>query len=495
MFERVDVSRMDAAAALDLVEAAERVRLLADVQRATAMLRVVRSYRHEVPADKVRLGADGTPLVDDFACLELAAALRREPVGVTAEVAELLTLQARHPQLWAQVCRAAFPLWRARRIARMAWELPLELALWLDASLAPFLTRLAPSRLFSFVEALVVQADPQAANERFVAAQRARRVNVHPSQDGVCVLTGLLDAADAIYLDAALSQLSDILAVTGSTEGSDVRRAMALGILATPARALAMIQGSLQPTLDTETVTSTRELPPATSDRKGEVARQQPARSPLHCAGHSCGTITVDPERLLPRATLVVHLSERTLDLGHGLARAEGVGAVTLEQLQVLLHNRRIVIQPVFDPDGVVPVDCYEIPARVRRAVLLRHPREVWPYGGRSSAGLDLDHTRPYQWDGTPAQTAVDNLGPLARKAHRAKTHAGWQVTRAGAGGFDWMSPLGRRYLVTAAGLTYAADGVGGTVRDAQLLPDPPRRGGRSGRGVSPRRRKARPAG
>ena len=117
----------------------------------------------------------------------------------------------------------------------------------------------------------------------------------------------------------------------------------------------------------------------------------------------------------------------------------------------------------------------------MRRAVLQRHRYEIFPYGSRTTAGLDLDHTRPYRWgnDWTPGQTDPDNLGPLRRKSHRAKTHAGWRLTQPEPGTFTWTSPLGRRYLVTAAGLTNNYQPAPGTQPwdnplGGPLLPDPP---------------------
>jgi hypothetical protein len=92
----------------------------------------------------------------------------------------------------------------------------------------------------------------------------------------------------------------------------------------------------------------------------------------------------------------------------------------------------------------------------MRRAVLQRHRYEIFPYGSRTTTSLDLDHTRPYRWgkDWTPGQTDPDNLGPLRRKSHRGKTHAGWRLAQHEPGTFTWTSPLGRRYLITTAGLT-----------------------------------------
>ncbi len=451
MFEYPELSRLDANAALGVLEQAQQARRQAEVVEAQAMLRVVRTYRHQLPTDKVQLAAEGTGRVDDFACLELAAALHRSVDSVTAQVVDLLNLERRLPRLWEQSVACGVPLWLARKIARATSELTLTRALWADSTIAPFTTRLAPARLLRFVEALVVQADPAAAEARWDARNRPRVELGVVHRDGLRDIYGWLDAADATFLDAALEQLSAILAAQGSTEDASERRATALGILATPARALALIQHSIsQPALDGV----------ATHDSSPTLAEDETngsgARSPFGCAGHACGTITVPPDQLLPKATLVVHLSGESLATGSGVGRCEQLGPVTVGQIQKLLGHSRVAVQPVFNPNGIVAVDQYEIPDRIRRAVLLRHPFEVFPYGSRGSAGLDLDHTRPYRWgrDRPPGQTGPDNLGPLRRKTHRAKTHGGWRVHQHEPGSFTWVSPLGRRYFVTPAGLT-----------------------------------------
>lgn len=488
MFEYVEVAGLDAGAALGVLERAQVARRRAEVQEALAMLQVAKCYRHQIPTDKVQLAGEGTGLIDDFACLELAAALGRSVDSVTPQVVELLNLETRLPRLWETTVACGVPIWLARRVARLTAELSLKKALWVDATIAPFTTRLAPPRLLRFVEALVVQADPAAAEARWAAAARPKVEIGRLQRDGLRDLYGWLTAADAVFLDAALEQLSGILAEQGSAQAASERRATALGILATPARALAMIQHSLaQPVLPAHEEPDARlpHLDPEERPRSEDASRRASEpdapgpRSPFGCAGHHCGTITVNPDRLLPKVTLVIHLSDDTLTTGVGIARSEQLGPLAVGQLRGLLANTRVVVQPVFNPHGITPVDAYEIPARIRRAVLQRHPFDVFPYGTRTTDGLDLDHTDPYRWDGTPAQTHADNLGPLRRKAHRAKTHAGWRVKQPEPGRFIWISPLGRRYTVTPAGLT--TDGrhaPGNNPWDSPLggplLPDPP---------------------
>ncbi len=495
MFEYVDVGRLDAAGALDVLEQAQQAKRQAEVQEGLAMLRVVQTYRHQIAADKVRLAAEGTGLVDDFACLELAAALHRSVDSVTPQVVELLNLEARLPRLWEQVVACGIPVWLGRKVARATAGLSLAKALWVDATIAPFTTRLAPTRLLKFVEALVVQADPATAEARW-AQRNTPRVEIGQMQhDGLRDIYGWLTAADASYLDAALNQLSDILTSQGSPQPAAERRATALGILATPARALALIQAAIiQPGL------------PVPAQPPNNQAAGHGPRSPFGCTGHSCGTITVPPDQLLPKTTLVIHLSDDTLTTGIGIGRCEQLGPLTINQIKAVLANSRLVVRPVFNPNGISPVDSYEIPARIRRAVLQRHPYEIFPYGNRTSAGLDLDHTQPYHWGPgrPPGQTRPDNLGPLRRKTHRAKTHAGWKLTQPQPGQYTWTSPLGRRYLTTPAGLTNDYQHAPGAnpwdnPTGGPLLPEPPGSGSRSRRGrrtrtpTSPTRKRPRP--
>src|SRR5664279_3182416 len=136
MFEYVDVSGLDAGAALDVLERAQISKRQAEVQEALAMLRVVQTYRHQIPTDKVQVAGEGTGLVDDFACLELAAALHRSVDSVTPQVVELLNLETRLPRLWETVIACGVPLWLARRVARTTADLSLGKALWVDATIA-----------------------------------------------------------------------------------------------------------------------------------------------------------------------------------------------------------------------------------------------------------------------------------------------------------------------------------------------------------------------
>jgi hypothetical protein len=142
------------------------------------------------------------------------------------------------------------------------------------------------------------------------------------------------------------------------------------------------------------------------------------------------------------------------------VARFEGVGPVTLEQAQRFLSHCHVTIRPVIDLERVTPVDCYEIPDRIREAAHLRSPVDVFPYATNTSRRRDLDHTEAYQdtgEGGPPGQTRLENLGPMTRFHHRIKTHSHWQVRQPFNGVFVWKTPSGRIFTVDHTGTTKAS--------------------------------------
>ncbi|MGC3995394.1 MAG: hypothetical protein QM779_14970 [Propionicimonas sp.] len=390
-------------------------------------------------AAAVQLGADGTPPISEFLALEIAPILRLSPMAAGLFLVDVLNCRARHPRLWQAVQEGSVRFWQAREVVSLVAraELDQASARRIDDAMADAVERVGWTRARRLLKGLIVAEDPQAAARRESEYARARFVHRTDPVDGLSTIVARLDQGDALRFEAMVARVAEILGSRGDSDDVDVRRAQAFGIMASPARALALLQSAVPANEADGHATfgdgSEPELPGLTA-----------------CAGHTCGTITVDPDRLLPSATLVVHLSDTALMTGTGVARAEKLGPVPLQRLRALLGDTRLTVRPVFDPSRVAPVDCYEIPDRMRTAVLLRDPHEVFPYASRTSTGLDLDHTVPYAWgrDAPPGQTRPDNLGPLGRRVHRAKTHTGWRVRQPAPGFFAWTSPAGFHYLV-----------------------------------------------
>jgi hypothetical protein len=185
-------------------------------------------------------------------------------------------------------------------------------------------------------------------------------------------------------------------------------------------------------------------------------------------------------DRLRGRTVLYLHLAEEALATqagahpGSRVARAEGLGPLSLPQLREWLGTDTVVVRPVLDPAGLTPVDSYEIPRDLAEALTLRDPFEVFPWGTLGSRHADCDHTKPYRPPGAPGddggppgQTGLHNLGPLARTHHRAKTFGGFACYQPVPGLYFWRLPSGHWYQVDHTG-TYALGRAAPPILEAQ---------------------------
>ena len=93
----------------------------------------------------------------------------------------------------------------------------------------------------------------------------------------------------------------------------------------------------------------------------------------------------------------------------------------------------------------------------MREQVILRDRHCVFPWCGRDARRSDLDHTIPYvppDEGGPPGQTDPQNLAPLCRRHHRAKTFTGWTYQRPATAPTTWTSPHGHTWTVGPDGTT-----------------------------------------
>ena len=372
----------------------------------------------------VRLGADGTALVGEFLPLEIAA-LKGISVGAaTWLIRDILNLQHRHPHLWAAVLRGAVPVYRAAQLTTLAagFELSGEQALAVDAEVAPKLGRVGWRRILELTRAAITHVAPDVVVAKAAAARSERFVHVHPTDDPtLAYLSARLDTTDAANLDHTLNRVADALGANGDDEPRDIRRAKALGILASPQRAAELL---------------------ATGS---------------------------DNQRGLPRAVVHLHLTDTQLASADGVARAERLGPVHVQQLRHLLGHSRVTLGRIVRTDAEPGVATYEIPERVREAVIARDRYEVFPYSSRPARSQDLDHTQEFDLTSPraadspgAAQTRPANLGPLSRKAHRAKTFGAWRLDQPRPGVFWWHSPGGVTYRVSPKGTKQVAGEAAG---------------------------------
>ena len=382
------------------------------------------------------LAGAGAPEVAEYAVAELAAA-----VGITTDagrrlVGHALELAHRLPRLWAQVQAGRVPVWRARRVAEATVALTAEAAGFVDAQVAAVVGRVGIAQL----DRLVLEAQV-----RFEAAERPdpsdpcptgpdrRRVELWTDQvsfDGTVALSGELDLVDALHLDQALSAGAEQLALAGSTESFDARRATTLGEMA---------RDQLTLTYDT--------LPAPEAGVVAQAGEGQEA-VPRQVRGHRGARRPV---------TLFVHLCEAAVTGDGGpVGRCENTRTpISVETIREWCGHpdATVTVRPVLDLAGHVRVDAYEIPERLKDLVDQRDGQCVFPWCTRRARRCDHDHVVPFDpADPARGPTCSCNIAALCRGHHRLKTDSPWRYLVIEPGVYLWHSPYGLRLLVDDTG-------------------------------------------
>ncbi|UFU04095.1 hypothetical protein LQF12_05770 [Ruania suaedae] len=382
----------------------------------------------------MRLAGPGAPWVADLEFCELAATLWMSPDAARGYVGEIAELAFRLPRLWERVVCGQVRLWRAREVARSTRVLSAEGAAWVDAQLAPVIGSCSGAQVRRAVAAALDRFDPEAAEARRREADEGRHFDIVLDEPGgpevvgaggTVEVDGVLDLADALDLDAAVSATAAQLRAFGSAESLDARRARAVGEIARRELMLA--------------------IPPVERAAGDQDSAEPPPTQP-----------STDPGR---RIELILHLSADALDPscdgrpGSGVVgRCENTRSpVSAEQIRswCATPGTRVLVRPVVDLSGHYPTESYEIAGRLRHQVTTRDPQCVFPSCTRRARACDLDHIVPFEQGGP---TCGCNLAPLCRRHHRAKTHGAWSYVMITPGTYLWTSPSGELVLVDGRG-------------------------------------------
>jgi len=362
----------------------------------------------------VPLAGEGAPLVAEFAPMEFGAALGMSTDSARSLVGDALELAHRLKRTWKLVRAGKVPLWKARRLAQLTTTLPLEGADFVDRQLAGVVGKISWAGIERLVDQATVAFDPEAAEKQRREAADGRRFDVHTREathDGIVHVEGVLDLADGLDLNAAISQGADELATLGSTESLDVRRSMAAG----------------------------------------ELARRQLAfdlRTEAGTAGEGPASV------VKPRQVVIhVHLSHAAISRDEaGIAHIEETRSiVSTDQVRDWCsRDAQVVIKPVTDLEAHHHTDAYAIPDRLTDQTRLAQPVCAFPWCERPARRCDTDHVTAH---GHGGPTCSCNLAPLCRRHHRAKTHTGWTYDKTDAATYLWRSPHGL-HLVKDHGTT-----------------------------------------
>jgi hypothetical protein len=389
----------------------------------------------------VRLGGEGTPLVQEFCLGEIALARGTGVMATENATADTLDLIHRLPLTWAVCKDGGADLYVARRVAKLSRHLSADRVGVVDGAVARIIAGEAGGRVLAVAEAKIIEADPGLHDERVEAERRKRYVSSGRTDEfGLRTVIARVEAGDAVWVEAIVARVAEILAPRHPEATADELRSVAFGWLARPAELLRLLLEHRDPQ---------EEL-----DLNGAEA---PSRAMAFPADLLDALRAVDLTPLAPKAVLYVHLHQAAVRGAGGIARVEGLGPVTLTGLQGLLARTSLVVKPVLDLADRVRSTAYEHPESLKERVHLVTGGDYWPYATSTNRNLDYDHPIPYDPDqdirgGPPGQTGTHNSGPLGRRHHRLKTHAGYRARQCGAGRYVWLTPHGLGFLVDHRG-------------------------------------------
>lgn len=353
----------------------------------------------------------GIPAWQWSAGAPFAAALGRSTAAGENLIRDALILRHRLPRVWARVTARDLEAWRGRRIAQLVTGSPDDVCAHLDAILAEVAHKVGPITLDRLLDEAMLRLYPEEREAEQLAALDARYARLHQesiNDSGIADMWLRGDWKDLHDFDQALADVAAALAAADEAEGRhadslDVRRSRAVGVLADPEAALALLN-------------------------------DDPAPAPSK------------------RAVLVFHLSEEAAAGRDPVGRCESLGRAMLDQVIRDWCGRRdthLTVQPVIDLNDHTHVEAYEASDRLRTRSDLIHLHCVFPWCTKPARRCDHDHRVPH---GRGGVTCDCNLAPLCRHHHRLKTHAGWTYTLLETGSSLWSDPHGQQFLVDPTG-------------------------------------------
>lgn len=189
----------------------------------------------------VPVGPVGCPLVAETAAAGLVLPFQTSIQGVRGWIGDALNLRHRLPQLWARVVAGEVHHWKAREIAQLTSQLNPVTAGLVDAQISGWVEQLPWASLLRALEAIILQVDPTAHDERERLAAAKREVRATQSENGLRTLIARGEAGDVALMLALYGQVAEALADEGDEDPLPVRLSKAIGIIANPARLIDLL--------------------------------------------------------------------------------------------------------------------------------------------------------------------------------------------------------------------------------------------------------------
>ena len=348
------------------------------------------------------IGGEGTPMIASEAVEILATALGISARSAMQLLSDALDLYYRLPQLWWAMDDLDVAPWRARKIAAATHFLSPKAAQYVEHQVLDIADSCGPVKLDRIVQDAATRFDPVEQTEAEDEAKAAWGVRVEDLTLGPWAGTSSMQLVGPT---PTIHAFNDLLS-KGAHDQLDPSLA-----------------AEEQSPLEHRKIAALNSLISATSTGV-------PTKAYVHF------DLTDLPDKL-------------------AFGAVERFGPLTIRTIKEWLGTTRFTLQPVLRMDRGDAVDQHDPPAWMRELVTLRDAECAFPWCHKNSRDCDLDHIEPYvEMDdgGPPGQTRPDNLAPLCRRHHRAKTLRGWTYTRNTDGTYTWTSKHGRQFTVHTDG-------------------------------------------
>jgi 5-methylcytosine-specific restriction endonuclease McrA len=351
--------------------------------------------------------------------MELIAVLGRSPDGGRDYVGRVIELGWRLRRVFAAVLEGRCATWRAERLADLTRQLSADAAEFVDRQLAAVVGTCTWTQIERLVDEATTRFDPALAEARRRDAADQRHFDIdlnYADVHGLVTVDGVLEVADGIDLNEAVSRRAKLLGRLGSEDSLDVRRSIAAGELARQ-----------DLTLDLDVI----------DPESGDVTRTVPGRK-VELFAH------LTDAALQALATTGIDALPADAAIGRLQNTQTPVSPFQIKEW-ITTPGTTVIVRPVIDLKDHVPVGSYEIPDRLKKIVRLRDPHCMFPFCGCRAEDCDLDHAVPHNKGGP---TCPCNLVPGCRRHHRAKTFSEWRYVVVDPATYLWISPNGRHFLV-----------------------------------------------
>ena len=387
---------------------------------------------------------------------------------------------------------------KVRAICDACLRVPVDLAADVAARVLPRATTQTLAQLRASLKRAVIAVDPEGANQRHQQANKKRRVNLYPDEDGMATLSAYLTAPQAMTAHGWLTALARGLG-TDDPRPMDARRADLLTALLTGNLTITPPDTTDTDTPDRESTPPPTPTPASTRHRRDDrpvptgenthTRRAAPARlarrrhrrpvrtisatpreprrrrsrrcrwrfrpsprphPPRAARTDTAGAAAGIPQPVHPGKPLVHVLVPITTLYGadHHPAELAGYGPVPAALARDIATDslwKRLVTDPLSGTLLDHGRSTYRPPTATAEFIRARDIHCRFPTCRRRALDSELDHTQA--WTADRGHTSDTNLYDACPHHHHVKHDGpGWTVTQHPDATISWTTPTGHHY-------------------------------------------------